>query len=97
VIQTLRRPGRPGSGPVDAIETVAGEMRARGLTVNLEIAGGAHGTPETGLVPDSVVEVQVIGTRATPARTWCGQPWPRWTRVDLYYRAVEDGHLPSPP
>jgi signal transduction histidine kinase len=47
--------GRSGSGPVAAIETVIGQMRARGLTVHLEIAGGADGTPETGLVPDPVV------------------------------------------
>ena len=49
--------GRSGPGTVAAIETVVDEMRARGLAVNLEIADGAaaHGSPESGLVPDPVV------------------------------------------
>ena len=57
LIRTLRTPrGRAGPGPLDAIEAVVGEMRARGLAVDLEIAGGAaaHGTPEPGLVPGPV-------------------------------------------
>ena len=37
--------GRAGSGPVGAIETVVSEMRARGLTVDLEITGGAATVP----------------------------------------------------
>lgn len=60
---TTRDRGRSGSGPVQAIETVASEMRARGLTVNLEIAGGARGTPETGLVPELVVAAIAHATR----------------------------------
>jgi signal transduction histidine kinase len=45
--------GRAGPGPVGAIETVVGEMRARGLAVDLEITGGAvaRGTTEPGVVP----------------------------------------------
>src|SRR5215475_13625583 len=38
-------------------------MRARGLAVNLEITGGVHGTPETGLVPDPVVAAIAHATR----------------------------------
>jgi signal transduction histidine kinase len=71
--------GRSGSGPVEAIETVAGEMRARGLDVNLEITGGAHGTPETGLVPDPVVAAIAHATREALANVaghaGTGQAW----------------------
>jgi signal transduction histidine kinase len=71
--------GRSGSGPVDAIETVVGEMRARGLAVNLEIAGGAYGTPENGLVPGPVVAAIAHATREALANVaghaGTGQAW----------------------
>ena len=53
------------SGPVDAIEAVVGEMRARGLAVDLEIRRGAPepGTPEPGLVPGPVVAAIAHATR----------------------------------
>ena len=57
--------GRAGPGPVGAIETVAGEMRARGLAVDLEITGGAaaQGTPEPGVVPGPVLTAIAHATR----------------------------------
>ena len=73
--------GRPGFSQVDAIETVAGEMRARGLAVDLEITGGAaaRGTPEPGLVPDSVVAAIAHATREAlanvAAHAGTGQAW----------------------
>jgi len=73
--------GRAGPGPVGAIETVVGDMRARGLTVNLEIAGGdaAHGTPESGLVPEPVVAAIAHATREALANVaghaGTGQAW----------------------
>lgn len=71
--------GRSGSGPVAAIETVVGEMRARGLTVHLEIAGGAAGTPESGLVPDPVVAAIAHAVREALANVaehaGTGQAW----------------------
>jgi signal transduction histidine kinase len=49
--------GRPDSGPLAAVEAVVGEMRARGLAVDLEVSGGtgAEGSPEAGVVPGPVV------------------------------------------
>jgi signal transduction histidine kinase len=71
--------GRSGSGPVAAIETVAGEMRARGLTVHLDIAGGADGTPETGPVPEPVVAAIAHAIREALANVaehaGTGQAW----------------------
>jgi len=71
--------GRSGSGPVHAIETVASDMRARGLTVNLEIAGGAGGAPEAGLVPEPVVAAIAHATREALANVaghaGTGQAW----------------------
>jgi signal transduction histidine kinase len=57
--------GRPGSGPLAAVEAVVTEMRDRGLAVDLEITGGAAapGTPEPGLVPGPVVAAIAHATR----------------------------------
>jgi signal transduction histidine kinase len=59
---------------------VAGEMRARGLTVNLEITGGAaQGPPEPGLVPGPVVAAIAHATREALANVaehaGTGQAW----------------------
>ena len=73
--------GRAGPGPAPAIETVVGEMRARGLAVDLEIDGGAaaHGTPEPGLVPGPVLAAIANATREAlanvAAHAGTGQAW----------------------
>ena len=71
--------GRSDSGPVGAVETFVGEMRARGLAVNLEVAGGAPGSPENGLVPDPVVAAIAHATREALANVaghaGTGQAW----------------------
>ena len=76
--------GWPGSGPGAAVEAVVGEMRARGLTVHLEITGGAHGTPETGLVPDCVVAAIAHAAREALANVaWHAGTGQAWVTVTL--------------
>jgi signal transduction histidine kinase len=62
---TTQPRGRPGSGPLAAIEAIVTEMRARGLAVDLESTDGAAapGTPEPGLVPGPVVAAIAHATR----------------------------------
>ena len=74
--------GRAGPGPVGVIETVVGEMRARGLAVDLEITGGAaaQGIPEPGVVP---------GPRQTVQRR------PKWTCSIEPLRTGISLHRPS--
>ncbi len=57
--------GRPDPGPRAAIGAVVDEMRARGLAVDLEVAGGAggRGFPEPGLFPAPVVAALAHATR----------------------------------
>ena len=57
-------PARPAAGPLDAIAAVVSEMRARGLTVELDIADGAAGERGTGaLVPGAVAAAMAHATR----------------------------------
>jgi signal transduction histidine kinase len=52
------------AGPLDAIEAVVSEMRARGLTVELDIAGGAAGERGAGApVPGAVAAAMAHATR----------------------------------
>jgi signal transduction histidine kinase len=81
VSDTTQNRGRAGAGPRAAIEAVAGEMRARGLAVDLEITGcaAAAGTPEPGLVPGPVVAALAHATREALANVAehadTGQAW----------------------
>jgi signal transduction histidine kinase len=73
--------GRPGAGPVAAIEAVVIEIRNRGLAVDLEVTdgAGAPGTPEPGLVPGPVLAAIANATREALANVaehaGTGQAW----------------------
>jgi signal transduction histidine kinase len=88
--------GRPGSGPVGAIEAVAAQMRDRGLAVDLEITGGAAapGTPEPGVVPGQVLAAIAGAAREALANVaehaGTGQAW-------VTVSVTPPGEAPGPP
>jgi signal transduction histidine kinase len=73
--------GRPGTGPVAAIEAVVNEICARGLAVDLEVTDGvaAQGGQEPAPVPGPVVAAMAHATREAlanvAAHAGTGQAW----------------------